>query len=280
MALLTLREILDTEGGVPAFDIFDSNMLEGVLQAALELKSPVIIMAYEGHMKLFGLNTVKTFTAMMRAKAENLPIPVTIHLDHGKDVGFIKECICAGFSSVMFDGSMLPFEENLKITRELAEMAHTHFVSIEAEVGKVGSDTEGVETIYTSPDDAVRFAKDTGIDALAVSVGTTHGVYLREPRINLELTSEIQKALTDNELSVKLVLHGGSGTSPKSLIELVKRGIKKVNIGTDLNKAYLGILSSIDTIYLEDAFPKAIDAVKETAKKYIEIIRYQKEVTV
>ena len=276
MSLLTLREILDLDKGIPAFDIYDSNMLEGVLQAALELNSPVIIMAYEGHMKNFSLNTVKTFANMIKAKAENLPIPVAVHLDHGKDIDFIKECIYAGFSSVMFDGSMLPFEENLRITKELAAIAHSHFVSIEAEVGKVGSDTGGVETIYTSPEDAVRFAKETGVDALAVSVGTTHGLYLKEAKIKAELVTEIKDALQKNDINTKLVLHGGSGTPVKDLIELIRRGIRKVNIGTDLNRAYLGVLSKTDTIYLEEVFPKAVEAVKEEAKRYIDIIYYQK----
>ncbi len=279
MALMTLREILNLEKGVPAFDVFDSNMTEGVLGAAIELNSPVIIMAYEEHMKLFKLNTVKTFVNMIKSKAENLPIPVVIHLDHGKDVTFIKECIYAGFSSVMFDGSTLPLEENAKITKELVSIAKSHFVSVEAEVGKVGSDTGGVETIYTSPEDAVWFAKETGIDALAVSVGTTHGVYLKEAKINFELTSEINHALKKNNLSAKLVLHGGSGTPAKDLIELVERGIRKVNIGTDLNKAYLKGLSNINSIYLEDVFPNAIERVKDVAKKYIEIIYYKKEVS-
>ncbi len=279
MALMTLREILNLGKGVPAFDVFDTNMTEGVLKAAVELNAPVILMAYEEHMKLFDLNTVKTFANMIKAKAENLPIPVVIHLDHGKDVAFIKECIYAGFSSVMFDGSTLSLEENAKITKELVDIAKSRFVSVEAEVGKVGSDTGGVETIYTSPHDAVWFAKETGIDALAVSVGTTHGVYLKEAKINFELTSQIDQALKEDNLPTKLVLHGGSGTPPKDLIELVKRGIRKVNIGTDLNKAYLSALSDTKSIYLEDVFPKAIEKVKEMAKKYIEIIYYQKEVS-
>jgi len=276
MALLTLKEILDLGKGIPAFDVYDSNMLEGVLQAALELRSPVIIMAYEGHMKTFKLNTVKTFVNMIKAKAENLPIPITIHLDHGKDVDFIKECIYAGFSSVMFDGSMLPLEENLQITRELAYIAKSHFVSIEAEVGRVGSDTGKIETIYTSPDDALYFAKETGVDALAISIGTTHEVYLEEANIKLDLVTKIKEVLEKNNIDTKLVLHGGSGTPKKDLIELIKRGIKKVNIGTDLNKAYLNALYNIDTIYLEEVFPKAVENIKEMAKKYIEIIYYQR----
>ncbi len=278
MALLTLREILNMDKGIPAFDVLDSTMTEAVLKAALELSSPVILMTYEGHMKLFGINTVKGFVQMIKAKADNLPIPIVLHLDHGHDIDFIKECIYAGFSSVMFDGSNLPFEENIRITKELAEIARSHFVSIEAEVGKVGSDTGGVETIYTSPSDAVRFVKETGVDALAVSVGTTHGVYLKKPKIKTALVKEIENALKENNLNAKLVLHGGSGTPTKKLIELVQNGIRKVNIGTDLNKAYLGAFSGSDTIYPEEVIPKAINALKETVKRYINIIYYQKEV--
>ena len=278
MALLTLREILDMDKGIPAFDVFDSTMAEAVLQVALELNAPVILMTYEGHMKLFDINTVKTFVYMIKAKADNLPIPIVLHLDHGKDVEFIRECIYAGFSSVMFDGSNLPFEENIKITKHLTETARSHFVSIEAEVGRVGSDTGKVETIYTSPEDAVHFVKETGVDALAISVGTTHGVYLKKPKIKANLVKDIKKALEENNLNAKLVLHGGSGTPPEELIKLIRNGIRKVNIGTDLNKAYLGAFSGSNTIYPEQVVPKAIKALKEIVKKYINIIYYQKEV--
>ena len=276
MALVTLKEILGLDKGIPAFDVYDTNMLEAILKASLEKNSPVIIMAYEGHMKNFDLNTVKTFANMIKSKAENLPIPVAIHLDHGKDINFIKECIYAGFSSVMFDGSDLPLEENLKITKEIVKIATSHFVSVEAEVGKVGSDTGGVETVYTSPEDALYFAKESGIDALAVSVGTTHGVYLKEPKINFDLVNTINKLLKGNSLSTKLVLHGGSGTPFKDLIGLIENGIRKVNIGTDLNKAYLGALSKGETIYLEKIFPYAIKQIEDVAKKYIESIYYKR----
>ena len=175
---------------------------------------------------------------LIEVLAKEYPIPVALHLDHGSSFEACAEAIAAGFTSVMFDGSSLPFEQNVAITRKVVEMAHPEGVSVEAELGYVGTakDTDD-DSRLTDPEKARIFVKATGVDALAVSIGTVHGEYKGKPNIRLDLLSEISA-----KVDVPLVLHGASGTGHDTLRECVKRGICKVNIYTDLVKVMIGSL--------------------------------------
>jgi ketose-bisphosphate aldolase len=176
----------------------------------------------------------------------NIEVPVVLHLDHTKDFRVIEQAIEAGFTSVMIDASEMPLDENIRITREVTELAHHHGVSVEAELGKIGTtdfvETDEDEELYTDPVEAERFVRETGIDALAASIGTAHGVYqTREPKVDLQRLQAIRH-LTD----VHIVLHGGSGVPAYMIhnaIQIQGGGISKVNIATDLEVAVLAALN-------------------------------------
>ena len=190
----------------------------------------------------------------MQLEREQITVPVVLHLDHTKELSVIQDAIAAGFTSVMIDASEKPLDENISMTREVTEYAHARGVSVEAELGRIGTtdfvETESDEELYTKPDEAERFVRETGVDALAVSVGTAHGVYtVRQPKIDLARLRAI-RALTP----VHLVLHGGSGVPAEMMqaaIQLERGGVSKVNIATDLELAALGALGRDS--YLTDA---------------------------
>jgi ketose-bisphosphate aldolase len=176
----------------------------------------------------------RALTAYIRARAEDSSVPVSLMLDHGRS---FEECIRAihyGFTDVMYDGSKLSFEENVETTRAVVRAAHAVGVPVEAELGHVGrgADYEDLEVRrqgYTNPDDAVRFVEQTGVDFLAVAIGTAHGLYRSEPQLDMELLSEIRA-----RVEVPLVLHGGSGVTEGQFREAIRRGISKINVATDL----------------------------------------------
>lgn len=219
------------------------NMIPPVLEAAKEKKSPVIIQISQKELLLYGC-TPKEFADEYFAalKKVNPEVPTTLHLDHTKDFRIIKEAIDAGFESVMIDASEKSYEDNVKITKQVVEYAHKFNVSVEAELGKIGTtdmiETDTNEELFTVPEEAKEFVLETNVDALAVSVGTSHGVYtVRQPRIELSILKNI-KMLTP----VYLVLHGGSGVPADMIlnsITLSDGGISKVNIATDLEQSFL-----------------------------------------
>jgi fructose-bisphosphate aldolase class II len=184
---------------------------------------------------------IKYISGVVHAVADSYDIPIVLHLDHAPDKEVVQEAIDHGFTSVMYDGSALPFEENVQKTREVVKIAHKKGVSVEAELGCVaGSDIYGVsypgagESMLTDPEQVVEFEARTQVDALAVSIGTAHGVYVAQPELNIEILKKI------NAVSkVPLVLHGGSGTPVEQLQEAIRHGITKVNIYTELRIAMM-----------------------------------------
>ena len=235
--LVTLRDILaDTRKKKYAVGLFNCVTLEmvlGIIQAAEEEKSPVIIGPAEILLPNGGL---EEFAAMMNAAAKKAAVPVAVHLDHGLHAELVEHALTLGFSSVMYDCSTLPFEENAARVGEMAKKAHAAGISIEAELGHVGAnynpDDPSSESLYTAPADAARFAEETGCDALAVAIGTAHGVYKVKPVLDIRRLSEIAAATP-----VPLVLHGGSGLSDEDFHATVTNGISKINIYTDNNLA-------------------------------------------
>ncbi|MFB5196826.1 ketose-bisphosphate aldolase [Neobacillus sp. KR4-4] len=218
-------------------------MIAPVLLAGQNSASPLIVQISQKELERYGINPFE-FADEFYLQLEKLAItvPVVLHLDHTKDIQVIKDAIAAGFTSVMIDASEKPFAENVKITKEVVEYAHAKGVSVEAELGMIGTtdfiETDHDEELYTDPVEAAEFVKQTGVDALAVSCGTAHGVYMvREPKVDFERLSAIRE-LTP----VHLVLHGGSGVPSEMMqkaFQLPNGGVSKVNIATDLELSFL-----------------------------------------
>lgn len=221
-------------------------VIQAVLRAAQRAQSPFICQISQKELERYGI-TPKEFAEefYLRLKSENITVPAVLHLDHTKVFAVIEEAIEAGFTSVMIDASEQPLEENIRISREVAAFAHARGVSVEAELGMIGTtdfiETDNDEELYTNPQEAKRFVEETGVDSLAVSVGTAHGVYMvKEPKIDFDRLEAI-RSLTP----VHLVLHGGSGVPAwmiEKAIRLPQGGISKVNIATDLELALLEAL--------------------------------------
>jgi fructose-bisphosphate aldolase class II len=216
---------------VPLFDTFDSIAVDGMVAALAETNAPGIIAIYSG---TFEQPNAAALSAYLRARLEELPQPVSLMLDHGASLEQCMRAIRLGFTDVMFDGSKLPFEQNLAETKAIVRAAHAVGVHVEAELGHVGSGSEyqtfgGQRKGFTDPAAAERFAAETGVDYLAVAIGTAHGVYAGDPHIDLELLAAIRQ-----RVSVPLVLHGGSGLSEEQFQSAARAGICKINVATEL----------------------------------------------
>ncbi len=239
--LVTLAEVLKDAHAkryaVGAYNALSLEMIRGIIAAAEDERAPVILEHAEAH---FQFTPLEAIAPIMIHAAERAKVPVVVHLDHGQHVAVIKQAIALGFTSVMFDGSILPFAENVQTTREVVEFAKRHGVSVEAELGHVptspaaGAETaqaDGDETIYTDPDQAVEYAAATGVDALAVAFGTIHGKYLAAPRLDFERLRLIKK-----RTAMPLVMHGGSGLTESDYGRAIAAGVNKINYYSYLAK--------------------------------------------
>lgn len=249
MKIMTLKDMLPVAQknhyGIGSFSPRNTFLIEAVLKAAENTQSPVIVQISSNELSWFDCSA-KRFADRFFELKDRYTIPAVLHLDHTKEIGRIKEAIEAGFNSVMIDASALEFEENLAVTREVVEYAHPRGVSVEAELGRILT-TDKLETdqdslLYTVPEEAAEFVRRTGVDALAVSVGSAHGVYpVKDPKLDYERIEEIRK-LT----GVPLVLHGGSGLPAKTVqkaITLPTGGVSKINIATDLEIEFQRVLN-------------------------------------
>ncbi|CUH94952.1 hypothetical protein P22_1021 [Propionispora sp. 2/2-37] len=221
--------------GIAQPNAWDSHSLRAIIRASQESNCPVIIGLAEVH---FGYLSPEEMAHMVSFYAQKTDIPIALHLDHGSSYGALVRAIRAGFTSVMIDASQLPFAENIKTAAEIVKMAHAVDVTVEAELGHVGAglDYENINAkakdLFTNPEQAQEFVEKTGIDSLAVAIGTAHGEYKGEPHLDMERLVEIARTV-----KVPLVLHGGSGTGDERLEQAIRAGISKVNIFTDLTKA-------------------------------------------
>ena len=216
---------------VGAFNAHNLEMLPAMIRAAKEQGAPIIIQTSIDTAKYVGH---ENFVAVCKSMATKEMVDVVLHLDHARDFNDIKEAIDKGYTSVMYDGSHLPFKENIMKTRAVVEYAHKHGVSVEGELGTIGGTEEGIhveedQKVYTDPKDAVEFVKATGVDALAIAIGTNHGQYKSKTEVNIPLLKEIN-AVVD----VPLVIHGGTGVNEDDIHELIDNGIRKFNVGTEL----------------------------------------------
>jgi tagatose 1,6-diphosphate aldolase GatY/KbaY len=252
-----------------AANFYNFETLAGILKAAKELEEPIILQLSESSINYLGLEVA---AKLARAALSQFGVEGWLHLDHGATPELALRCLKAGFDSVMIDGSEKPFEENIRITRKVVEMAKSYGANVEAELGfiaKLGQDhdTDG----FTKPEQARDFVAQTGVNALAVAIGTAHGFYKQEPKLDLERLSQIN-AITP----IPLVLHGGSGIPDEMLRKAIKRGIVKVNLATDSKNTFMkelkNVLFNTDEIDLRKTFPPAIEAVKELLIKKIRLV--------
>jgi len=259
--LVSLKEVLRKAraGGyaVPAFDITEDLLIRPILDACEAARSPVILMALEHDLGGRGFDYI---ASIVRGAAPAYSIPIVLHLDHSTDFAMIQKAIAYGFTSVMYDGSALCFEENAAASRRVADYAHGKGVDVEAELGKVaGKDLDGRdggESLLTDPREVVEFLALTGVDALAVSIGTAHGVYASTPNLDIELMKAICAVS-----SVPLVLHGGSGTPTSQIRAAIKNGIAKVNLYSDIRAAlFRGLKEAVAVETRSDPPPDALFA--------------------
>lgn len=226
-----LRPALGQGYAVPSFCVWNAETIRAVLQAAQELRSPVILMNGPGE---FGVLRPAELADTARALAAGFNVPAALHLDHGSTVDDVRACLSAGYTSVMLDYSARPYAENVAGLAQTVALAHPGGVTVEGELGHVGrvdsSTTEGTsDSSLTEPAEAARFVAQTGVDALAVSIGNAHGQYTRLPKLDFDRLAAIHRAV-----GVPLVLHGGSGTPAEDLRRAISLGIAKVNVATEL----------------------------------------------
>ncbi|MBR4889195.1 MAG: tagatose-bisphosphate aldolase subunit GatY [Clostridia bacterium] len=244
MPLVTSKEMLlkAQEGhyAIGAFNVENMEMVQAVLEAATELNAPVILQTTSSTVKYAGL---PMYYANGAARANMAPVPAAMHLDHGNSFELAMQALRVGYTSIMIDGSHYSFEENVALTKAVADACNPSGVPVEAELGMVGGkedDMEAEKDIYTNPDQAREFVERTGISSLAVAIGTAHGVYTAEPRLDVERLSQIRA-----KVDVPLVLHGASGLTDEAVQECIRRGICKVNFATELRQAYTNAVRKV-----------------------------------
>ena len=279
MALFNLRDLLsdarDKKYGILATNAFNFDSAQTIIKAAEEKKSPVILMTAEGLFKYFSFNNLAGY---MVSLAKEASIPVALNLDHGYNIEVIRRAIKAGFTSVMFDGSHLTLEENINTIKQIVKISHPLKISVEGEVGLIkglegGNDPNDKEINkehFTRMEDAIKFVKETGVDALAVAVGTIHGLFRNKPNVDFERISRIRDAV-----KVPLVLHGGSGLSDDDYKKAVKCGITKINYFTGLlvvarNEMVKIVESGEDVNYIDINY-KAMLAIKKEIMERMDI---------
>lgn len=283
--LVTLKEIMDiAEEKNIAVGSFNASCLEAIeaeLEAAEELKLPVIIQFAQCHEPWIPLTTIGPIMVEMAKKAA---VPVCVHLDHGETLDYLQTALEIGFTGIMYDGSVLPYEENLENTKKAVEMAGKHGVSVEAELGSMGRRESGMGNdgagadddtkIYTDPELAAKFVAETGIDALACSFGTTHGIYLTEPKLDFDVVRNV-RIKTGN---IPVVMHGGSGVSTEDYHKAVESGVRKINYFTYMDKSggaavvdYLNGLKEGEPVFFSSIFMAARKAMKENVKSAMKV---------
>jgi len=255
---------------VCAFNAENLEMVQAIIWGAEQMNAPVIIQTTPSTVKY---TECAYFHAIVRTAAENSNIPVALHLDHGTGFDLVCKAIKSGYTSVMIDGSQKSFEENINITKKVVELGRFVNIPVEAELGKVGGKEDDLESnnVYTNPDDAVEFVRQTGINSLAIAIGTAHGLYKIQPKLDLDRLSEIKKFV-----DIPLVLHGATGLSDETIKECVKRGINKINFATELRQTYTNAvrekLNSDENIIDVKIYSEyARNCVKELVKEKIKL---------
>ena len=256
---------------IPAFNIDNLESAMAVSEIMHEMRTPVIVQMIPRTLNYGG---IAIYPALMRELMADCPVDYALHLDHGSSLALAKKCVAGGFSSVMFDGSLMPFEDNIKFTKEVTDFALPMDVSVEGELGTIGGKEEGdtdLEASYTKVSEAEEFVRRTNVSTLTIGVGTAHGVYKGTPHINIERIKEIHAAI-----DTPLVLHGASGLSDEVLKDCIAAGITKINFATELRQAYTNGIKAEFAKNPEVFDPKiymrgAIDNIKEVLRHKINI---------
>ncbi len=279
MALVNMKDMLEDakrhKYAVGAFNVLNIESLQGILEAAVELKSPVIINIAEVH---FDYVDMEAMAPVVQRAAQLAPIPVALHLDHGLSLQTIVRAIRCGFTSVMYDGSEYPLEENIRRTKQIVDICHSVGVTVEAELGQVtggeGGSKEGTvaePSLFTDPQEAAIFVEETGVDALAVAIGTVHGLYKGEPKLDFDRLAEIAR-----RVDIPLVLHGGTGVPDEDFKRAIQLGICKVNFYTQtsiaaVNRIKERLRKEPDLIKFPELLLEAKIGIKETVKRQIQV---------
>jgi len=276
--LYTGKSILDVANennfAIPAFNISDWAMFNGIMDVSEEKSAPVIIAIHPDEVSHITTDLI----VAMHSRAHRSSVPVAIHWDHGGSYEQIITAIKAGFTSVMIDASLLPFDENVALTRKVVDAAHAVGIQVEGELGTIGAndsygESGAAEIIYTNPADAVRFVEETGVDSLAIAIGTSHGLYPsdKNPELRHDLLEEIKAAV-----GIPLVLHGGSSNPDAELRRAVELGVNKINISSDIKVSYHDrmreVLGTDRRLREPNAIqPAALEAMKATAAEKIDL---------
>lgn len=276
--LMTMKEILDVayknKFAVGSYNVSNSELLRAIIETAEEKNSPAIIQIHPNELNLVG----DDFVAYAREAAHKAKVPVVIHQDHCGTIEGTLRAIRNGYTSVMIDGSHLPFEENIELTKRAVEVAHAVGVSVEAELGTIGENegsSEGgaAQILYTDPDQAQEFVERTNCDTLAVAIGTSHGFYPKnlKPEIQLDRLEKI-----NNKLDIPLVLHGGSDNPDEDIRNSTKYGIAKINLSSDMKRAFFNQLRTTlaekpDDFEPDILFPEANKAAKEVLRNKMDL---------
>lgn len=286
--LVTLKEVLviaeEKKIAAGSFNAANLESLQAVIGAAEELNLPVILQFAQCHEPWIPLKLIGP--VMVRA-AKEASVPVCVHLDHGETLDYLEEALELGFTGIMYDGSVLPYEENLENTKKAAAMAKKFGASVEAELGSMGKresgagDADGDDTkIYTDPQQAKAFVEASGIDALACSFGTTHGIYLSAPKLDFDVVRQVRAVTND----IPVVMHGGSGVSREDYHEAIRAGVRKINYFTYMDKAggsaaetYLKGLKAEEPVFFSSISMAARDAMKENVKAAIRMFALEED---
>lgn len=292
--LVTMKELLQEADrnnyAVGAFNCATLENIRAVIRAAEKTNSPVILEYAEAHKSFISIDEIGPIMVDYAKKAK---VPVAVHLDHGQSYDLFVKAIKHGFTSVMIDASGFAFEENVAKTKEIVKLAHSVGVTVEAELGHVfnstigagegssadgADDYEDLDQIYTNPEDAKKFVEETGVDCLAVAFGTVHGVYLKEPKLDLDRVKRVKEAV-----KIPLVMHGGSGVSEEDYWLAIENGIRKVNYYTYANKAagakvqeYVNSLSNEDVALFDHISTLAIDALSENVEQAMNMFKHRR----
>ena len=263
-----LKEARDNGKCIAHFNINNLEWTKYILEKCNELQKPVILGVSEGAIKYMGGYNVVSHLVYSLVKDPNISIDVCLHLDHGSSVESCKKAIDSGFSSVMIDASKYSLEENINITKEVVEYAHSKNITVEAEVGHIGGVEDGIASgvLVASLDDCIKFVKETKVDMLAPAIGSVHGVYKGEPKLDFELLTSLK-----NNINIPLVLHGGSGIPEDKIIKAIKLGISKININTELQQAWHeGVLKFVENKKEVYDPRKIISSGEENLKNIVE----------
>jgi fructose-bisphosphate aldolase, class II len=281
MPLVKMKEIIthaeENGYGVGAFSVANLEMIMGAVSAAEELRSPLILQIAEVRLKHSPLHIIGP---AMVAAAKNASVPVAVHFDHGLTEGKIREALEIGFSSIMYDGSHYPLEKNITETKKMAAIAREYGATVEAEIGQVGGSEDGsvdLEVLITSTEQAVKFADETKIDALAIAIGNAHGVYKGEPNLRIDRLEEINSLV-----EIPLVLHGGSGISEADFRTCISHGIRKINVAT---ATFNRVVNNVNTqapfadyfSYHESVIAAAAENVKTHMEMFQSVRRVKEE---